>query len=70
MTIVNVGDLICEIEMKFTKVTEYGINLNDLRSGAADIHPSGVRFDFVFDGIVRGSRLNGTITGIDYLYIR
>jgi len=70
MTVISVSELICKIELKLTKVTEYGINLNDLRSGAADIHPSGIRFDFAFDGIVRGSHLNGTMTGIDYLYIR
>ncbi|MGD9367360.1 MAG: DUF3237 family protein [Desulfobacteraceae bacterium] len=69
-TSINVGELIYEAAVHFTKVTEYGISMNDLLSGTAVPPPSGVRFDFAFEGSFEGPRLSGTIAGIDYLHVR
>lgn len=69
-TSISVGELIYEADVHFTKVTEYGISLDDLITGAAAPSPGGVRFDFAFEGNFRGPRFRGTVTGIDYLYCR
>ena len=69
-TSISVGEVIYEAVVHFTKVTEYGISMDDLRSGAAAPAPAGVRFDFAFEGEFQGPRFSGTIAGIDYLYCR
>lgn len=69
-TSISVGELIYAAVVRFTKVTEYGIRMNDLLSGAVAPPPSGVRFDFAFEGSCEGPRLRGTIAGIDYLHVR
>ena len=69
-TSISVGELLYEAVVQFTKVTEYGISMDDLRSGAATPALAGVRFDLAFEGNFKGPRFSGTITGIDYLYCR
>jgi len=68
-TSIIVGEIIYEAVVHFTKITEYGISMDDLQSGAAT-PPAGVRFDFAFEGEFQGPRFSGTISGIDYLYCR
>ncbi len=67
---IKVGEFLYEAIARFNKVTEYGISLGDLLSGAVVPSPSGVRYDFAFEGRLQGPRISGTITGIDYLHVR
>ena len=69
-TLISVGELIYEADVNITKITEYGVTLDDLLSGASAPPPAGVRFDFAFEGNFRGPRFRGTISGIDYLHCR
>jgi hypothetical protein len=67
---INVGEFIYETTAQFTKVTEYGISMNDLLTGEAVPPPAGARFDFSFQGNLNGPRISGTIEGIDYVHVR
>ena len=66
----TVGELLYEAEIHFTKVVDYGVSIESISSGDIGIPPEGARFDQTFHGDLRGPRLNGTISGIDYLYVR
>lgn len=55
--------------VKFTKIVDYGIDLNAILSGEQAPPPQGARFDVYFEGPVEG-KLKGTLQGCDYLYIR
>lgn len=55
--------------LHFTKLTEYGISFQDLLSGKS-LPLFGARFDVEYEGSVQGTKLNGTVTGSDYLSIR
>ncbi len=64
------GELLYEAEIHFTKVVEYGVSIESISSGDIGDPLEGARFDQTFHGDLHGPRLNGTISGIDYLYVR
>jgi len=67
---ITVGELLYEVTGHLTKVTEYGVSLEAVISEQVAPPPAGARFDVAFEGIVRGPKLKGTITGVDYLHLR
>ena len=70
MSTINLGDPLYEYTLKITGMLEYGISFQDLMSGKTQLPPEGARFDVAFAGEVSGSKLNGKVSGIDYLHIR
>jgi hypothetical protein len=56
--------------VQLTGVTEYGMSWMDIISGDVQPPSEGVRFDISFEGRIFGDRLNGRVSGVDYLYIR
>jgi hypothetical protein len=70
MQIFSEGELIYEAHIQFTQVIQYGVSMDDLSLGKAEIPPEGARFDQVFEGELVGPRLHGRMSGIDYLYVR
>jgi len=69
-TTITVGELLYEVTVQFTKVTEYGVGLEALLAGEVAPPPEGARFDVAFEGSSHGPRLKGTLTGVDYSQIR
>jgi len=51
-------------------VVEYGASLEALTSGQAAPPAEGPRFDVCFEGPVTGTKVSGSLTGVDYLYLR
>jgi len=62
-------ELLYEVTAEFVGVTEFGIAMEDFLSGAAAPPPQGIRIDVAFQGTMAG-RLNGTISGTDYIRVR
>lgn len=67
---INIGELLYDVTVHFTKVTEYGVSLEAVLSGQVVPPPAGARFDVAFEGISRGPKIKGTATGVDYLHVR
>jgi hypothetical protein len=70
MESIIVGELLYDVTAHFTKVTEYGVSLAAVVSGQVAPMPAGARFDVAFEGISRGPKLIGTISGVDYVQVR
>ena len=70
MSTLEVGDLLYEYSLKFTKVTEYGFSMGDLLAGKAPPPPGGARFDVAIEGSASGPKLKGSVVGVDYLEVR
>jgi len=64
------GEFIYELAVHIKQVTEYGVDLNMLLSGAAPPPAEGARFDVHVEGNVAGPKLNGTVKGVDYINVR
>lgn len=58
--------LLFDAQMHFTGNVAYGFSMDRVIAGEP-LPSQGVRFDVTFEGRIEGSRLNGTITGIDYV---
>ena len=56
--------------LQLLAIKDYGIGLDAFSAGAGALPPQGARFDFVFEGRIRGEKINGTIRGIDYGVVR
>jgi hypothetical protein len=54
------GQLIYEVTLNFTKVTEYGVSMEALVSSQSAPPPEGARIDVPFDGSSSGPKLKGT----------
>jgi uncharacterized protein DUF3237 len=67
---IAVSELIYEVTVNLTKITEYGVSLEAIVSGQSAPPPEGARIDVAFDGTANGPKLKGSITGVDYLHIR
>jgi hypothetical protein len=67
---ITVGELLYEAAVEFTEVVEYGVSLEGVLAGKMAVPPAGARFDVGIRGSLRGPRLSGTITGVDYLHMR
>lgn len=55
---------------RIREVSEFGTQLAAVLPGAAPPPTCGVRFDLRFEGSISGSRLRGTIAGMNYVLIR
>jgi hypothetical protein len=64
------GELLYEYTCSFTQVVEYGTSADALFAGETPPPAEGARIDVYFEGPVTGSKLKGTVTGVDYLHIR
>lgn len=69
-TSVEVGELIYEVVAPFTGITDYGIDVQAILSGAQAPPSEGARIDFAFQGTFCGERLAGTVAGVDYAHVR
>ena len=57
-TSVEVGDLIYEVVAPFTSITDYGVNVQAILSGAESPPAEGAQIDFAFQGTFCGPRLS------------
>jgi hypothetical protein len=64
------GELVYEYSPRITRVVEYGASAEALLSGELSPPPEGARIDLYLQGPVSGPKLNGMVTGVDYLYFR
>jgi hypothetical protein len=69
MTKIEVGDLLYEVKVGITKVTEFGVGILDATVPDAVLPLAGARFDIAVAGMVTG-RVEGTFEGVDYLHVR
>ncbi len=67
---INVGKFIFEQKANITDVTEFGFSLAETLSGSIPLPAAGARFDVTFGASISGPRLNGTVTGTNYLHMR
>lgn len=67
---ISVREHLYDLTVNFTKVTEYGLSLEALVAGKTTPPPEGARFDVAFEGVARGSKLKGTVAGVDYIHVR
>jgi hypothetical protein len=65
-----VGELLYEVTVDFTGVTEFGASMADIVSGQVAPPHEGARFDVAFEGSATGPKLDGTLKGVDYINIR
>lgn len=63
------GELIYTFDGAMTGVTDFGVALDAILSGATPVPAQGARFDVGFEGRVTG-RVAGRIRGIDHAYVR
>lgn len=64
------GELIYDHIVQIKQVTEYGVSLNPLLSGAAPPPAEGARFDIHVEGTATGPKLKGAVKGVDYINLR
>ena len=62
--------LLYEYAPNITQVVEYGVSMQALMSGQAPPPAEGARFDVYFEGPVTGTKLSGSVRGVDYLHMR
>lgn len=62
-------ELLFEEHVTLTDFVEYGFSMQDVIEGKP-IPKRGARFDIYFEGDVIGDKINGKITGVDYLEVR
>ena len=63
-------ELLYEYAPNITQVVEYGVSMEALMSGQAPPPAEGARFDVYLEGPVTGTKLSGSVKGVDYLHIR
>jgi hypothetical protein len=66
----GMGELLYKAEIRFTDIVEYGVRMESITSGVGTLPAEGARFDYGFEGVLRGPRLTGKIVGKDYMYVR
>jgi Protein of unknown function (DUF3237) len=64
------GDLVYEYTPQVTQIVEYGIPAETVLMRTAPPPPEGARLDLHLEGPVIAGRLQGTVSGIDYLNMR
>ena len=70
MSKIEVGELIYELNLNITGMIDFGINFEALIGGEIPPPPEGARFDIAFEGNASGEKINGTVSGVDYLNMR
>ncbi len=63
------GEKIYDYVVDMTEVTDFGVSLDDILSGAKPVPPQGARFNAGFAGKSQG-RLTGAIAGTDFANVR
>jgi len=63
-------ELLFTEDVKLLDIAEYGFSLQDLLEGKKPVPAEGARFDISFEGRLEGQRINGKISGTDYLEVR
>jgi len=63
------GEKIYDYVIDITGLTDFGVSLEAIMSGAEPIPPQGARFDFTFEGRATG-RIAGRLYGTDYYHMR
>jgi len=58
------GELLYEYTVQLTQMVEYGASME------AAPPPEGARFDGYFEGPVTGTKLSGSVKGVDYMHVR
>ena len=67
----KIGELVYELNLKMSSMTEFGFSLQDAASGKVSVPPGGARFDANFNGTVIGKGFKGTVDKlVDYFYLR
>src|SRR5690606_11787899 len=61
--------LLFEEKVVLSDFVEYGFSMQDLVNGER-IPEEGARFDIYFEGDLTGEKINGKISGVDYLEVR
>ncbi|KAB7530284.1 DUF3237 family protein [Flagellimonas olearia] len=61
--------LLFEEQVVLSDFVEYGFSMQDLVNGEP-IPTEGARFDIYFEGDLIGEKINGKISGVDYLEVR
>jgi Protein of unknown function (DUF3237) len=64
------GELLYEYRVKVTEVVDYGVSLDAVMSGQVPPPAEGVRVDVHFEGPITGTKLSGSVKGVDYIHIR
>jgi len=67
---IELGELIYELTLNITEMTEYGVSFEALMAGEVPPPPEGARFDIYFEGVSNGPKLKGKVKGVDYLNMR
>ena len=67
---VEIGEFLYEVVAPFTSITDYGVNVQEILSGASTPPPEGTQIDFAFQGTFKGARLSGSVAGVDYAHAR
>jgi hypothetical protein len=62
--------LLYKFRVDFTDIKEFGVSLSGLMAGDIPAPAEGARFDVVFSGSIAGPKINGKISGIDYVHVR
>ena len=70
MSKIQVGELIYELSLNITEMTEYGVSFSALMASEVPPPSEGARFDIHFNGVANGPKIKGKVTGIDYLNMR
>lgn len=68
--VLNETSLLFEENVRLTAVKEFGFTFSDFIERKKPLPPEGLQFEIHFEGDVRGSLVNGIITGVDYLTVR
>ncbi len=63
------GEKIYEYDLDVTGVTDHGLTLEEVLSGAVPVPAQGVRIDVAFAGRASG-RISGSVRGVDYARVR
>lgn len=69
-TTAAIGEKLFEETARLTGIKEYGVSWDEFVAGNAAIPPQGARFDIAFEGTLTGDRINGSLTGLDFLTVR
>jgi hypothetical protein len=64
------GELIYEYTPQVTRIVEYGVSADAVLMRTSAPPKEGARLDLYLEGPVIAGRLQGTVTGIDYLNMR
>jgi hypothetical protein len=64
------GEPIYDHILQIKQVTEYGVALDTLLSGAGRPPAEGARFDLHVEGTANGPKLKGAVKGVDYINVR